>query len=349
MPRIQTFIIFFTVLLLNYPTARAQWTVQESGTKARLRGLSVVSAEVAWASGAGGTYLRTIDGGKTWHSAVVPGAEMLDFRDVDAVDGKTAYLLSIGEGDKSRILKTTDGGKTWTTLYVNPDPKGFLDAIAFRDADHGLVFGDPVGQQFVAVRTDDGGKTWRPTSPERMPVALRGEGVFAASGTCAIALANGHLFVGTGGAEVSRVFRSPDMGKTWSVHECPVEAGVPSAGIFSLAFFDAEHGVAIGGDYMVPERAADRVALTSDGGRTWRLPTGPQPTSFRSAVAYVPGTRGRVLIAVGPTGSDISGDEGESWRRISPLGFHALGFAGSSGWAVGENGSIAKFEGLKTR
>ena len=216
-------------------------------------------------------------------------------------------------------------------LYVNQDPKGFLDAIAFWDADHGLALGDPVDGRFVILTTDDGGKTWKPIPPEGMPPALPGEGAFAASGTCLVVQGDGHAWFATGGAKVSRVFRSTDRGRTWTAHETPVMAGTPSSGIFSLAFQDADHGVAVGGDYKEPGRAGNVVALTSDGGRTWRLPKGRGPGGYRSAVAYVPGTQGRTLVAVGPTGSDVSVDGGENWRRLGTTGFHAVGFARPDG------------------
>ena len=76
-----------TLLLLfwAYP-APAGWVPQPSGTTARLRGLSVVDERVAWAGGAGGTVLRTVDGGRTWQRRVVPDAEGLDFRDIEAFD-----------------------------------------------------------------------------------------------------------------------------------------------------------------------------------------------------------------------------------------------------------------------
>src|SRR5258706_13224783 len=89
----------------------AQWTPQQSGTTARLRGVSAASSTVAWASGSGGTYARTTDGGASWQSSVMRGASQLDFRDVQAVDANTAYLLSIGPGEASRIYKPTDGGR----------------------------------------------------------------------------------------------------------------------------------------------------------------------------------------------------------------------------------------------
>lgn len=331
--------------------ATAQWVTQASGTKARLRGLCVLSDQVAWASGTGGTFLRTSDGGKSWRAGVVPGAADLDFRDVHAIGADSAYLLSIGPGEKSRIVRTDDGGATWATLYTSRDPKEFLDAMAFQDADRGLAIGDPMRGRFVVLTTVDGGKTWGRIAPEGMPPSLPDEGAFAASGTCLVVGEGGRAWFGTGGSRTARVFRSADRGQTWTTHETPLGAGTPSAGIFSLAFRDNEHGVAIGGDYKEPERAEGVVGLTEDGGRTWRPPKGRAPGGYRSAVAYVPGTRGRTLVAVGPKGSDVSDDGGETWRSLGSTGFHAVGFASpGTGWAVGEDGLVAKFDrGVRDR
>jgi photosystem II stability/assembly factor-like uncharacterized protein len=335
------------LLLLMSETGSAQWMPQESGIKARLRGLSVFNRDVVWASGTSGTCLRTSDGGKTWVARVVPGASGLDFRDVHGVDLDNAYLLSIGEGEKSRIYKTTDGGATWTVQHTNQDPDGFLDAMAFWDAEHGLALGDPVGGRFVILTTEDGGRNWKPTPVEGMPPALPGERAFAASGTCLVVQGDRCAWFATGGARVSRVFRSSDRGQTWAVHETPIQAGTPSSGIFSLAFWNADHGVAVGGDYKQPEQSGGFVARTSDGGRTWALARGTQPAGYRSSVATVSGTPGPILVAVGPTGTELSLDGGENWRWLGMMGFDAVGFVGpEAGWAVGEGGRIARFSGV---
>ena len=279
----------------------------------------------------------------------VPGASALDFRDVHAVDAETAYLLSIGAGEQSRIFKTTDGGATWATLYVNKDPKGFLDAIAFWDADHGLALGDPVDGRFVILTTDDGGKTWEPTPPEGMPPALPGEGAFAASGTCLVVQGDGHAWFATGGAKVSRVFRSTDRGRTWTAHETPVMAGTPSSGIFSLAFHDADHGVAVGGDYKEPGETGNVVALTEDGGRTWRLPKGQGPGGYRSAVAVRAGHAGphpggRRPHGVGRLGGRrrelaAAGDDGVPCGRLRRPDRRAGRWATTAWWRGSREGS----------
>jgi photosystem II stability/assembly factor-like uncharacterized protein len=326
--------------------SQAQWVRQESGTKARFRGLSIASRNVVWASGTNGTVVLTTDGGKTWSKKDVPDATDLDFRDIHAVDDRAAYVLSIGEAEKSRIYKTTDGGSTWTLQYKNPDPKGFLDAIAFWDSEHGLALGDPVDGRYTILTTDDGGKTWTKTSAEGMPEALANEGAFAASGTCLIAQGKQNAWFATGGGKTARVFRSKDRGRTWTVHETPVRAGDTKTGIFSLAFRDGEHGVIVGGTYDQPEAKSKVAATSDDGGKTWNLVDKAGPSGYRSAVSFVDRKDGNRVVAAGPSGTDVSDDNGRTWRPLGQDGFHAVNFLDAeTGWAVGEDGLISKFGG----
>ena len=151
---------FAIVFLLPSLAAAQTWNLQTSGVSASLRGAGAVSRNVAWASGTGGTWLRTEDGGATWTAGKVSGAETLDFRDLHAVDARTVYLMSIGPGEQSRIYKTADAGLHWKLLFTNPDAKGFFDALAFWDATHGIVLGDAVEGHMAVFTTDDGGEHW---------------------------------------------------------------------------------------------------------------------------------------------------------------------------------------------
>ena len=322
----------------------SSWVLQTSPATERLRGVSAATDTVAWASGNKGTVLRTVDGGATWTRVTVRGADSLDFRDIEAFGANTAYVLAIGPGDKSRIYKTTDGGKTWTLQFTNPDPRAFYDAIAFWDANTGLAVGDPVEGRFTVIRTTDGGETWTRVPAANTPQALPGDGAFAASGTCLTVHGTRLAWFGTGGGARARVYRSADQGLTWAVSDTPVMAGNPSSGIFSLAFSDADHGIAVGGDYRLERESGDNLAITSDGGRRWALAGATRLRNFRSAVAYVPGSKGRRLIAVGPGGTDASDDGGSTWVPIGDDGFHALSASpsGRFAWAVGENGRIAR-------
>lgn len=269
----------------------------------------------------------------------MPGAETLDFRDIDAVGERVAYALSIGPGDSSRIYKTTDGGERWHLQFANADPKVFLDAMAFWDVDRGIAFSDAVDGRFVILTTSNGGGAWTRIESGRLPAALSGEGAFAASGTNVALYGRNDVWIGT---TASRVLRSSDGGRTWTIAATPIRAG-ESAGIFSIAFRDALHGVVVGGDYRKEREAIDNVAVTSDGGATWTLVKEQGLSGFRSAVAWVPGMA-RSLIAVGPSGVDWSSDHGRSWAPIAGDGFDTLSFAGPTrtAWAAGERGHISK-------
>ena len=321
-------------LLLAMP----HWTIQNSGVTARLRGVSAVSERVAWASGSGSTVLRTVDGGLTWQKLTVT-TDTLDFRDIDAVADQTAYLLAAGNGPASRIYKTTDAGKTWTMQFKAEDPKVFLDAMSFWDADHGIVFGDSIAGQFYILTTKDGGRVWSRVPAAKLPPALENEGAFAASGTNIALFGKSHAWIGTGAATKSRVLHTADGGETWQISDTPLTSG-PSAGIFSIAFRDAKHGVIAGGDYRKEREAINNLAVTSDGGITWTLVKGL--TGFRSVVAYVPGTK--TLIALGPSGGDYSTDDGRTWSSITGPGFDTLSFVHgrSIGWGAGAQGSIGR-------
>src|SRR5215203_5376150 len=323
-------------MLFTIPT----WTTQTSGVNVRLRGVSAVSERVAWASGAGATVLRTDDGGLKWEKLNV-SSEELDFRDIDAVDAQTAYILSIGNGPASRIYKTPDAGKTWNLQFKNEDEKAFLDALSFWDAQHGVVFGDSVDKQFYILTTADGGRTWSRVPQTNVPSALENEGAFAASGTNIAVFGKSHAWIGTGAAAKSRVLRTADSGRTWQIADTPLASG-PSSGIFSIAFRDAKHGVIAGGDYKKEQEAVDNLAVTSDGGVTWTLVKGL--SGFRSVVAYVPGTKTPTLVALGPSGGDFSADDGRTWKPIDGPGFDTFSFARGKqlGWGAGAEGNIGR-------
>lgn len=325
-----------SLLLLTAP----QWTLQASGVTARLRGVSAVSNRVAWASGAGSTVLRTTDGGASWQKLMVT-TDAVDFRDVDAIDERTAYVLSIGNGPASRIYKTDDAGVTWTLQFKNEDPKAFYDAMSFWDAAHGIVIGDSIDGKFCILTTENGGRDWVRVPANALPPALPNEGAFAASGTNIAIFGKSDAWIGTGAAAKARVLYTHDRGRTWKVADTPLAAG-GSAGIFSVAFRDAKHGVVVGGDYTKEKEALNNLAATSDGGVTWTLAKGLN--GFRSAVAYVPGMETRTLLAVGPSGADYSVDDGRTWIQLEGPGFDTLSFGRNErvAWAAGARGILGR-------
>ena len=104
-----------------------RWKPVPTGSTQQYRGLDAVDHRIAWVGGSAGEVLRTTDGGRTWQNLSPPGSMGLLFRDVEAHSAWRASVLSIGEGDASRIYTTFDGGRSWTTAFGNDDPRAFYD------------------------------------------------------------------------------------------------------------------------------------------------------------------------------------------------------------------------------
>jgi photosystem II stability/assembly factor-like uncharacterized protein len=335
---------------------RPRLTPQDSGTSNSLIAVSPVDARVVWASGRGGTFAVTTDGGRTWKAGVVAGAESLQFRDVQGVSRRVAYLLSIGNGTDSRIYKTTDGGESWTMAFQNQDPSAFYDCFAFWTPERGLAQSDSVGGRFPVVRTTDG-ESWQDIGDD-LPPALDGEASFASSGTCVAAQGRHNAWIVTGGASPARVLATRDGGETWSAFDSPLR-GSPSAGVFSVAFRDAWHGMIGGGDLDPAAPPFDQTATSSDGGRTWAL-TSAQPgigTVFGLSYAGELGRGGRhpggdraranrTVVVTGPEGAAWTPDEGDTWFTLPDVtGYWAVAFGTpKTGWLVGTEGRILRID-----
>ena len=326
------------LLILAIPCL-PQWIKQNVNTTASFRGLSVVNEKVVWASGTDGTVIRTIDGGNMWDVMKVPGAEKLDFRDIEAFDANTAYILSIGNGESSRIYKTTDGGKTWNLQFKNTNEKAFFDAIACWERNNCIAMSDPVGGHFLTMSTTDGTNWQSPVSNKNL-AANDGEAAFAASGTCLIVQGKRSAFLISGGSQ-ARIFKSTDRGLTWiDDNDSILVHGTSGAGIFSIAMLDEKNGVIVGGDYEKPDAHEKNLAFTKDGGSTWTVEAGL--TGYRSGVTYIDRN---TIIAVGTNGSDISRDGSKTWKKLGNENLNAVQAKGKSEvWAVGSKGLVVRLK-----
>ncbi len=316
------------------------WRVVHHGGTADLRAISPLGGRVAWASGSAGTVLRTLDGGRHWANVGPRGTAALEFRGLKAFDARHALLMSVGAhpGD-FRIYLTRDGGRHWRITNRNRSPQAFYDCMAFFDRRRGLVLSDPVNGRFRILITSDGGRHWRIDPARNMPPARAGEYGFAASNTCITTSGRRDAWFGSGGPGGGRVFRSTDGGRHWQAVQTPMLRGA-SAGVFALAF-RGSRGIAAGGDFARPAHAPRSLAITSNGGRSWRLAP-HAPGQYRSGAAWVPGLRSTAVV-VGLTGSDISRDGGRTWRRFDRGSFDAVACSRDGHcWASGADERIGR-------
>ena len=325
------------------PALATTLTEQESHTTALLQAVSAVNDSVIWVSGHRATWVRTVDGGRTWVPGAMTGADSsLQFRDVAAVSATTAFLLAAGPGTQSRIYKTTDAGQTWQLQFLNSDSAAFYDCFGFWDATHGIAVSDAAHGKMIVIRTDDG-EHWSPVAEDGMPAALPGEGSPAAGGTCLIVQGQRRAWFAT--EPVARVYRSGDRGEHWSVVTTPIVSG-ENTGVATLAFRDELHGMALGGRLLKPDDTSDSVAaVTRDGGATWTLVHRPTFSGavYGAAVLPVAAEGGGGYVVAGPKGLAWTANDGRSWNSLSSEAYWAVECtARNTCWAVGPRGRITR-------
>jgi photosystem II stability/assembly factor-like uncharacterized protein len=355
----------------NPPAAPPVWQMQDSGTTAGLRGIDSVDGTVAWASGTGGTVLKTLDGGAHWTQCATPDAAKdgatLDFRGVQAWDANTAFVMSSGKGELSRLYKTKDGCKTWKLIIVNPDKDGFWDALKFEFEKYhktymgyGYILGDPVDGKFCLFIGGTFHNNWIKQKSNGLQADVETQSVFAASNSSFNSQVSFPVFGsgGSGGAFIysltTRTVCLDDCppeemnldGKDdeWTRESVPLGKSTNSSGVFSIGSRPAPSiyplmayvSVIVGGDYSNPNKTDYTAAYkNASAGQHWHASTTP-PHGFRSAVQWSEALK--LWITVGTNGSDISRDDGKTWQPLDDGNWNAL----SLPFVVGPNGRIAR-------
>jgi photosystem II stability/assembly factor-like uncharacterized protein len=349
--RILCGVLLLTVLLAcGLPMAHAQsWVTLTSSIDTNLRGVSAVkiaaTGHVAiWASGSHDIILRSVDDGVTWTRLSIPGMPDLDFRGIVAFDDQIAYLMSSGQGDKSRIHKTIDGGVHWELQYTDVNNSFFLDSIACATPINCFALGDPINGKFLLLQTTDGHR-WNPLPPQDLPTALPKEGAFAASNSNLLVISATEMYVVTGGF-AARALHTSDTGKTWTAAAVPIAADNATSGIFSITRSSDGHFAAVGGDYANPGVALRTAAISEDPLKTWQPPA-QQPGGYRSAIVSQDGDN---FIAVGPNGCDFSSDAGQHWKPFGTLSLNALSALDPEHvYAAGARGIVARFQAAEAK
>jgi photosystem II stability/assembly factor-like uncharacterized protein len=331
-------VIIFLLLFVNVRGQKIK--LLKDKCKGSVRGLSVVTDQVFWASGSNGKAGVSTDGGKHIHWMTVPGFEQRDFRDIEAFDEKNAIIMAVD--NPAIILKTKDGGLHWNVVYEKEMKGMFLDAMAF-DGDHGICMGDPIDGRFWIIETIDGGDTWEEYPVLQRPEALPGEAIFAASGTNIQFVTPGKFEWGfvTGGITSRLILMGTDISVLPVSKELIMQKNKPSTGAFSWAVSGNQWFVA-GGDYKNPKADSGNHVFTLDAAK-WQ--TGANTfNGYKSCVCWI---NDSTLAACGPGGVTVSVNGMKEWKTISSKGFNVVQKA-KAGTAVylagGKKGRMAKLE-----
>jgi photosystem II stability/assembly factor-like uncharacterized protein len=274
---------------------------------------------------------------KSWTTSIQKQDSLIPHFRAVAHTSTDFFMLSI---ENPALLYKTGNGGNMELVYKEEHQNVFYDAMRFWNDKEGIAIGDPTDGCLSIIITRDGGQTWNKLSCDILPKISEGEAAFAASNTN-IAVFGEHIWIATGG-KVSRILHSSTSGDSWEVFETPMINGVATTGIYSLDFYDAKNGFAIGGDYTKPENNNANKIMTNDGGKTWKVIADGKNPGYRSCVQYVPNSDANSIVAVGFNGIDYSLDKGNTWKHLTDESFYTIRFLNDSVAYAAGKGRISK-------
>lgn len=326
-------------LLISFSAAAQppQIEVFDNVRKQHWIGVSPVNRNTIWLSGDNGTVARTTDSGKSWQY-FQPGPSDLEFRDIEAIDDRRAYAVSVGNNGQSRIYYTDNGGDSWR-LRFRGEPNSFFNCMALSPDGEAWIHGDSVGDEWRMVHSADG-RNWMQVRSAVAEPPLSNEGGFASSGSCA-RFNNKTWMIATGNSDKARVLIKGSFGIRFSVMETPMSAG-PMAGITSIWPINEESFYIAGGDL------GDN---TSRGERLWHytddsfkaLPEAPMAGALYSLSLVE--HDGSWLLTSNPQGAAALNLKSRQWFQLSDANIWNIQCHDDiSCWFVGKDGYVGRLQ-----
>ncbi|MCW9098596.1 MAG: T9SS type A sorting domain-containing protein [Ignavibacteriaceae bacterium] len=302
------------------------WTTQISGETSNILCVDIVDTLYAWAGTNDGKALRTTDGGVTWQPCSgSPGGEVTS---ISALDDSKAIVI-VNEAGSTKIRRTVAFGISWSTVYEDNSAGAHLNSITMLDESNGYAVGDPVSGQWVILKTTDGGTNWISASSLSQNGSEKG-------------INNSMKWlddqIGWFGTDNSSVYRTTNGGTNW---------------FFGTTTFQSNNAVAFT-DNFTGVTAGTEINWTTDGGASWFLKSEQIPGEIVS-VGSPDQIEGKYFFVSGGDvyKTDNSGDSYVlNYSQIDNLLFIDVEVVrvDENNWiiayAVGENGTIAKYKEL---
>ena len=163
-------------------------------------------------------------------------------------------VTGVGGG---RAYRTLDGGATWAETARLGD---YLRAVGFATPDVGWV-GVLFSQTTQLYETRNGGLSYTDVTARIRPALQRGQGI------CGLWVVDAQTVYAAGQySSPAYILKTVDGGATWT--NTPMAPLVDE--LIDIRFFDAQHGLAVGGTGPASNSRA-RIIGTDDGGRTWTV------------------------------------------------------------------------------
>jgi hypothetical protein len=280
--------------------------------KISIRTIAVSSDKVWYAADKNRVGLLSMTGANKMESKINKDSLKLEFRSM-AQTSNSIFVLNVG--NPALLYKFSKELTLKKIVYEEHDEKVFYDSMQFWNDTEGIAVGDPIEDCLSIIITRDGGETWIKISCNNLPKLVDGEAAFAASNTNIVCKGNATWVVS--GGKKSRVYYSPDKGITWSVYETPIVQGKSMTGIFTADFYDEKIGFIAGGNYDKPNQNFENKAITTNGGKNWKLVGENKGFGYASCIQFIPNSNGKKLVCVGTSGLFYSKNKGESWKQLS--------------------------------
>lgn len=277
-----------------------------------VRAIALENDKVWYATDRGNYGYCRFDKSKNFEGKIEIDSVRPHFRGI-AQTGSAVFLISTE--NPALIYKISKEDNTVRKVFEDTNSKAFYNGIQFWNEQDGIAMGDPQNGCLTILITNDRGETWEKIPCKNLPKVEKGEAGFAASNS-SLVVKGKFAWIVTGGTK-ARVFFSSDKGKTWSVHDTPINQGTPMAGIFTADFYNDTIGIIAGGDYDNQTSNSSNKALSINGGQNWSLIADGQGFGYASCVQFVPESGGLLVVSVGPQGIFFSDDSGYFWKKIS--------------------------------
>ncbi len=308
------------------PKYKAVWEPVSYKQDLTLYSVYFVTPDIGWASGEGGTIIKTTDGGASWSAQLGGDAQnqAREIKDLRFIDQHTGFAVQVtGVGDHT-LLRTTDGENWEATGTVGQNRGDYIftsPTVGFQSAKNAIL------------ATQNAGKTWKPVMPCQMSVDEGGVTKTARCEMNSFHFPTPDVGYGMGGSPVKGVFiaKTENGGASWNLWMVLPELWGREGHLF---FTDETHGV------MCVE---GKFFSTSDGAKTWTGVAGaecPEKPQVRFADPEVGWT-------VASRSWNFSADGGRHWNsRPSRFPGGVNGFSlprRDRGYVVGDHGMVFRY------